>query len=327
MAGVVPTGPSPSSPPTRRTRPLSGHTGALIEGIDLAGPLTPAERHTIVDTLERWKVVAFRDQHLDHAGQIAFARQFGEPTYAHPYEDDPPDGFPEIYTISPERFAAQYRMTGRTADALRARSSYANDWHTDVTAAVNPPAASILRAEVVPEYGGDTQFTNLVAAYEGLSAPVKGFIDGLRAEHRYGAGLARRGLGGSSSVTTTNPLVAQHPVVRVHPTTGERALFVNPGFTTHIVGLQPEESQAILEMLFAQVASDRYTVRLRWEPGTVAFWDNRATAHLGPQDIDHLDVDRVMHRVSLVGEIPVGPDGRESTLVEGQPFTVRPAGT
>ena len=272
-------------------------------------------------------MVVFRDQHLDHAAHMAFARQFGEPTYAHPYEDDPPDGFPEIYTISPERFASQYRMTGRTADALRARSSYANDWHTDVTAAVNPPAASILRAEVVPEYGGDTQFTNLVAAYEGLSAPVKGFIDGLRAEHRYGAGLARRGLGGSSSVTTANPLVAQHPVVRVHPTTGERALFVNPGFTTHIVGLHPEESQAILEMLFSQVASDRYTVRLRWEPGTVAFWDNRATAHLGPQDIDHLDVDRVMHRVSLVGEVPVGPDGRESTLVEGQPFSVRPAGT
>jgi len=325
MTDVLPSNPSSPSPAAGRTRPLSGHTGALIEGIDLSRPLTPTERDTIADALARWKVVFFRDQFLDHARQVAFTRQFGELTYAHPYDDSPPEGFPEIYTVSPERFAAQYGITGDAAKAIRTRYSYSNEWHTDVTAAVNPPAASVLRADVVPEYGGDTQFTNLVSAYEGLSDPVKQFVDGLWAEHRYGADLARKGLR-SNAVTSAHPLVAHHPVVRVHPVTGERTLFVNPGFTSHIVGLHPDESRSILDLLFAQVTSDRYTVRFHWEPGSVAFWDNRATAHRGPQDIDHLDVDRVLHRVTLIGEVPVGPDGRESKLIEGQPFTLLPAG-
>jgi taurine dioxygenase len=97
-------------------------------------------------------------------------------------------------------------------------------------------------------------------------------------------------------------------------------LFVNPGFTYRIVGVKREESRKLLELLFDEVTRAAYTVRFRWEPGSVAFWDNRATAHLGPQDIDHLDVPRTLHRVTLIGEVPVGPDGRESELVEGEPF-------
>lgn len=300
-------------------RPLSGHTGAEIGGVDLTAPLPDAHRLAIADALDRWKVVFFRDQHIGHAEQIAFARQFGDLTYAHPYDDDPPDGFPEIYTVSPERFAQQYGITGEAAQKLRKRYSYTNEWHTDVTPAVNPPAASVLRADVVPEFGGDTTFTNLVAAYEGLSTTLRNFVDSLRAEHRYGAGQARKGIP-RSGVTTANKLVAHHPVVRVHPTTGERALFVNPGFTERILGVAPDESRAILDLLFAQITKASYTVRFRWEPGSVAFWDNRVTAHLGPQDIDHLDVERVLHRVTIIGEVPVGPDGEASELVEGEPF-------
>jgi taurine dioxygenase len=303
-----------------RVHPLSGHIGAEIEGVDLARALTEAEREVITNALHRWKVVFFRDQHLGHAEQIAFARQFGELTYAHPYDDDPPEGFPEIYTVDPVRYAAQYGIEGEAAVRLRKRYSYTNDWHTDVTAAVNPPAGSVLRADVVPEFGGDTTFTNLVAAYENLSEPVQRFVDGLRAEHRYGASQARRGETLGSNVTEKNRLVARHPVVRVHPITGERALFVNPGFTYRIVGVKREESRKLLELLFDEVTRAAYTVRFRWEPGSVAFWDNRATAHLGPQDIDHLDVPRTLHRVTLIGEVPVGPDGRESELVEGEPF-------
>lgn len=301
-------------------RPLSGHTGALITGMDLSRPLTPDQVDTVRGALARWKVVFFRDQDVGHAEHVAFTRQFGELTAAHPYDDDPPDGFPEIYTVSPERFAAQYGHTGEAAATIRRRYSYSNEWHTDVTAAVNPPAGSVLRAEVVPEYGGDTLFTNLVAAYEGLSAPVRQFVDGLWAEHRYGADLARRGLA-QSRIVQANPLVAHHPVVRVHPVTGERGLFVNPGFTSHILDVRPEESTALLAMLFAHLTADTYTVRFHWEPGSVAFWDNRATAHRGPQDIDHLDVARVLHRVTLLGEVPVAPDGRASELIDGQPFT------
>ena len=306
-------------------RPQSGHTGAEIVGVDISRPLAPAERELIAHSLHRWKVVFFRGQHVGHAEQIAFTRQFGELTYAHPYDDDPPEGFPEIYTVSPERFAAQYGIEGEAAKALRKKYSYTNDWHTDVTPAINPPAASVLRADVVPPYGGDTTFTNLVAAYEGLSRPLRRFLDGLRAEHRYGAGLARKGLGSASKVTTERPLIAKHPVVRVHPETGEHALFVNPGFTSRIEGLRHEESEALLELLFAHITKPEYTVRFRWEPGSVAFWDNRVTAHLGPQDIDHLDVDRVLHRVTLIGEEPVGPDGLRSELVAGEPFRTLPA--
>jgi taurine dioxygenase len=310
------------TPPTTTTitvHPASGHTGAEIRGVDLRAPLTAEAHRTIGDALARWKVVFFRGQDLDHAAQIAFTQQFGDLTYAHPYDDSPPEAHPEIFTVSPERFAAQYGFTGEAAAQIRKRYSYTNHWHTDVTAAVNPPAASVLRADEVPDFGGDTTFTNLVAAYEGLSAPIRTLLDGLRAEHRYGASQLRRGIpvGG---VITEKPLVAHHPVVRVHPETGERALFVNDGFTARILGLSPEESDTLLRFLFEHSTKPTYTVRFRWEPGSVAFWDNRATAHLGPQDIDHLDVGRVLHRVTLIGDVPVGTDGASSTLVQGVPF-------
>jgi taurine dioxygenase len=304
-------------------RPLTGNTGAEVDGIDLSRPLTPEQHAAVVDALDRWKVLAFRGQDIDHAEQISFARQFGDLTYAHPYDNDPPEGFPEIFTVSPERFAQQYGITGELAQQIKKRYSYTNEWHTDVTPAINPPAASVLRAEVVPEYGGDTTFTNLVAAYEGLSPTLRSFLDGLRAEHRYGASFARKGQP-VTSVISENQLVSYHPVVRVHPHTGERGLFVNPGFTSRIVGLRHEESEALLALLFAEITRPAYTVRFRWDPGTVLFWDNRVTSHLGPQDLDRLDFERVLHRVTLIGEVPVGTDGVESELVQGTPFEALP---
>jgi len=165
-----------------------------------------------------------------------------------------------------------------------------------------------------------------VAAYEGLSEPVKRFVDTLRAEHRYGAnwsGLPRP-RGGYSERFEQNALVSHHPVVRVHPRTGEKGLFVNPVFTDHILDVSPVESRLILGYLFDEITRPEYTVRFRWEPGSVAFWDNRATSHLGPQDLGHLNVERVLHRVTLIGEVPVGPDGRESDLVEGTHFVSKP---
>ncbi len=129
---------------------------------------------------------------------------------------------------------------------------------------------------------------------------------------------------GGSGVTQKIPLVARYPVIRVHPVTGERGLFVNDGFTARIVGLRLEESRRVLDLLFDHVTKPEYTVRFKWEPGSVAFWDNRVTSHLGPQDIDHLDVARTLHRVTLIGEVPVGVDGRESELIEGVPFEAAP---
>ncbi|WP_329126205.1 TauD/TfdA dioxygenase family protein [Streptomyces sp. NBC_01465] len=305
---------------TASARPASGRTGADISGVDLSKPLSADDFTTIQQALDRWKVVFFREQDLDHASQIDFARQFGELTYAHPHDDAPPADHPEIFTIDPRRYEERYGKGFR--DAVKKRQySYFSGWHTDVTAAVNPPAGSILRAETVPEFGGDTQWTNLVAAYEGLSEPVRAFVDTLRAEHRYGGSEKTDGNSEYAKRINDNLLVAVHPVVRVHPRTGERALFVNPGFTSHIVGVSARESKAVLDLLYGEITRPEYTVRFRWEPGSVAFWDNRATAHLAPRDIEHLDVQRTLHRVTLIGEVPVGPDGTESELVSGKPFT------
>ena len=176
----------------------------------------------------------------------------------------------------------------------------------------DPPAGSILRADVVPGYGGDTTSTNLVAAYEGLSEPVPP----VRRHLVGGAPLRGQLFGTTPSVQGSQRAhreglpCLEPPVVRVHPRTGEHALFVNPGFVDHILDVDPLESRWILDHLFAEITRPEYTVRFRWAPGSVAFWDNRATAHLGPQDLGHVDVERVLHRVTLIGEVPVGPDGR-----------------
>jgi alpha-ketoglutarate-dependent taurine dioxygenase len=312
MTTFAPAGPAPA--PVLDVRPLAGHIGAEIAGVDLATDLDETVVAAIRQTLLTWKVVFFRDQHIGHAEQIAFARRFGRVTPAHPHEDEPPEGFPEILPIDSRRYERRYGQR---------KVSYDTGWHTDVTALVNPPWASILRADTVPAYGGDTQWTNLVAAYEGLPGPLRELADGLRARHSFGGSVSRGSGGTRTARITANPLVALHPVVRVHPETGERALYVSPSFTTFesdIVGLSRPQSRRLLDLFYEEIARPKYTVRFRWEPGSVAFWDNRSTAHLAPSDLDASDHDRVLYRVTLEGDVPVGPDGRPSELVSGEPF-------
>ena len=178
---------SPGTSPRGVTvQPAAGRIGAEISGVDISQPLDSETLAVVQNALDTWKVVFFREQQLDHEAQIAFGRQFGDLTYAHPHDDEPPEGYPEIYTVDPRRFEQRYGLEKKEREAVR-KYSYTSGWHTDVTPAHNPPAGSILRADVVPGYGGDTTFTNLVAAYEGLSEPVRRFVDGLWAEHRYGA--------------------------------------------------------------------------------------------------------------------------------------------
>lgn len=308
-----------SSTDTITVRPVAGHIGADISGVDISQPLDEQTVAAISAALHRYKVIFFRDQELDHASQIAFGRHFGDLTYAHPHDDAPPTEHQEIFTIDPRRNEERYGKDFRKQ--VRRQYSYFSGWHTDVTAAVNPPAGSILRADVVPSIGGDTHWTNLVAAYEGLSDPVKAFVETLRAEHRYGGNRTIEGNNTYAKRVNDNLLVSVHPVVRVHPVTKEKALFVNPGFTSHIVGVSDRESQAILDLLYGEITRPEYTVRFRWETGSVAFWDNRATSHLAPRDLDHLDVERRLHRITLIGDVPVGADGRASESVAGKPFT------
>lgn len=297
--------------------PLSGWTGALIDGVDISAPLSLSDRDVIRAALHKWKVVFFRDQQLDHAAQIAFGAQFGDVTPAHPYEgDSAPAGFPQIHTVSPAAYDRRYGSEYRHKENWNGPN-----WHADVTPLINPPAHSILRAEVVPPYGGDTLFTNVAAVYQGLSPLVRGFIDGLRAEHRFGATLAfERSAEKIGELVRGKPLASIHPVVRVHPETHERVVYVNQFFTKEIVDLSLRESRHVLDLLFEQISRPEYSVRFKWEPGSVAFWDNRATLHLAPRDFEHLDHERVLHRITLVGDIPVGPDGRPSEPLEGQFF-------
>ncbi|MET8649948.1 TauD/TfdA dioxygenase family protein [Nocardia aurea] len=301
-----------STESTITVAPQSGYTGAEISGVDLSEELSDQVIAEIRQALLKWKVVFFRDQTIGHAEQIAFARRFGKVTPAHPYEENPPEGFPEILPIDSRRYGTQYG---------RKRTSYDSSWHTDVTALINPPAFSILRADILPPYGGDTAWTNLVAAYENLPAEVRAFADVLDAEHTF----ENRATQGSAraAVIDGKPLRTFHPVVRVHPETGERALFVSPGFTRKtktVRNLGPRLSSHLLDALWEEATRTEYTVRFRWAPGSVAFWDNRATAHLAIPDAGHLGYDRVLYRVTIEGDVPQGVDARLSESLEGEAF-------
>jgi taurine dioxygenase len=289
-------------------RPMSGHIGAEILGVDLSAPLDDALIAEIRATLLRWKVVFFRDQDIDQARHVAFGQRFGEVTPAHPTLPAMFEDHPEILLLDNERYA---NMNGPTTESR---------WHTDVTFVQNPPMGSILRGVEVPAYGGDTQWTNLVVAYERLSAPIRDMIDGLHAVHHNVLPISRGEMTTElAQVFQSKDIRSVHPVVRVHPETGERALFVNPNFTSHIVELSRHEGRHVLDMLYEQLANPEFTVRFRWQPGSIAFWDNRATAHLVPTDVP-AGAHRSMQRITLAGDTPVGPDGFVSYPLAGEAF-------
>ncbi|MEU6797193.1 TauD/TfdA family dioxygenase [Nonomuraea wenchangensis] len=301
-----------------RVRPVAGHIGAEIDGVDLAAGPDDAAVAAIRRALHRWKVVFFRGQRLDHAGHVALARRFGEPIVLGRRGSASPEGFPEVETTADRlELAGRYGME-REEWLERRRHSHLRGWHCDHGARIDPPAATILRAESVPAYGGDTTWANLAAAYAGLSEPVRRFVDGLRAEHRLGVGYQPRACDDAYlRHLLSHQIATLHPLVRVHPETGERVLFVNGYYLERVAEVSRLESGPLLELLLGQATRPEYTVRFRWEPGDVAFWDNRASMHLAPSDTGHLAQPRVMHRVMLHGEVPVGPDGRPSEPIAG----------
>ncbi|MEU4514921.1 TauD/TfdA family dioxygenase [Nonomuraea wenchangensis] len=303
-----------------RVRPVAGHIGAEIDGVDLAAGPDDAAVAAIRRALHRWKVVFFRGQRLDHAGHVALARRFGEPIVLARRGSASPEGFPEVETTADRlELAGRYGMD-REEWLERRRHSHLRGWHCDHGARIDPPAATILRAETVPAYGGDTTWANLAAAYAGLSEPVRRFVDGLRAEHRLGVGYQPRADDDAYlRHLLSHQIATLHPLVRVHPETGERVLFVNGYYLERVAEVSRLESGPLLELLLGQATRPEYTVRFRWEPGDVAFWDNRATMHLAPSDTGHLAQPRVMHRVMLHGEVPVGADGRHSEPIVGPP--------
>jgi taurine dioxygenase len=291
--------------------PLTLHIGAEIRGVDLAKPLRPAQLDEVRRAFLKWKVIFFRGQSLDHAQHVALARQFGEPTIGHAVFGHV-EGYPEIYSVAKNRTANENR------EAMMVTPW--SGWHTDITAAVNPPCASILRGVTIPPFGGDTFWTNLAAAYTGLSETMRRFVDGLRAIHKFVPRESAKPGSEYNERIKRRALASEHPLVTVHAETGERVLFVSPSFLKSVVGLSPRESQKILEMLWEHVTRPEYTVRFKWNEGDIAFWDNRSTAHLAPTDIFQSDFDRQLYRITLVGQPLVGIDGESSRAIEGQPI-------
>ncbi len=267
--------------------PVTPALGAEVTGIDLSAPLGDGLRDEVLRALDTHLVLFFRGQHITAQEQLAFATRFGEISIA-PF--GPKDAANPDITVLDQR-----SPKGEGADS----------WHADNTFMPEPPFASILRGEIIPPLGGDTCWANTYLAYEGLSAPVREMIDGLHAVHDLTKMLSRAIEIGKSDADLHEmqdrwpPM--RHPVVRTNPMTGRKALFVNRNWTTRIEGLGERESDALLNLLCDQMSVPDYQVRLRWQPGTVAFWDNRWVQHYAvPDYVDR----RVMCRVTLAGERP-----------------------
>lgn len=279
--------------------PLTGSIGAIVHGVDLAASHSDSDIAAVRSALLAYRVIFFRDQKLTPTQQVTFARRFGTLTPAHPLVGGLDDDHPEVLQLD----SADYPLgVGRRGQS----TSYNDRWHTDVTFSATPPAATLLAAKILPPRGGDTLWCDLVGAYASLSDPIRGLIDQLTAMHDASATFTRfrAELDRDQKLTQLEPV--RHPVVRVHPETGERGLFVNDTFTREIERLLPAESDALLRLLNQHAVQPEHVVRWRWREGDVAFWDNRSTAHYATADYTER---RVMHRVTIAGDRPVGIDG------------------
>jgi len=286
---------------------LGSRIGARVDGMRLGGDVAPAAVEKIRQALLTHKVIFFRHQHhLDDEQQLAFAGLLGTPI-----------GHPAAAVLAAENAPVITPIDSEYGKATR--------WHTDVTFVANYPAASILRAVTLPRYGGSTLWASTAAAYDDLPDPLKCLVENLWALHtnRYDYVTPES----VESMTDAQRAFRQafekpdfrteHPVVRVHPETGERTLLLGD-FVRSFVGLDSYESTVLLELLHRRITMPENTIRWDWEPGDVAMWDNRATQHRAIDDYDGQY--RLMHRVTLMGDVPVGVHGERSRVISGAPL-------
>lgn len=273
-----------------KTQPLTPAIGAVVEGIDLAAPLTDSQIDAIGRALGDRLVLFFEDQSFTPVQQRDFAGRFGR-LYTHPFYPGC-EGAPEVMILA--------------HDATHRANS--DRWHNDVTYLATPPMAAVLYAEEIPELGGDTLWANMYLAYETLSEPLKQLVAGLRAEHSFAKNFSPERFSALKMEDRRDRMYADHPpvshpVARTNPATGRKALFVNQDFTSHIEGVSARESDALLRLLFDHMAQPEFQVRWRWSARTVAMWDNRWTQHCALAD--YYPARRRMRRATVLGERPI----------------------
>ncbi|WP_407286510.1 TauD/TfdA dioxygenase family protein [Streptomyces sp. BP-8] len=264
--------------------PQAATIGAEIHGLDLSRPLSEALRTELNRALLEWKVLFFRGQHLSSAAQREFAANWGE------LETNP--------LLAQGDSKDVVRFDKAAAGAL----TFENVWHTDVTFRERPALGAVLQLREVPPAGGDTMWADMAAAYDNLPSKIRTRINFARAVHDYLPGFARFYSEAQLAPFQAEFPPVEHPVVRRHPETGRRMLFVNASFTTRIVGLAEAESDRLLRMLFQQAHVPEFQVRWRWRAGDIAFWDNRATQHYAVNDYGAHR--RLAERVAIAGDRP-----------------------
>lgn len=275
--------PAPQPTPTLEIERLAGALGAEVRGVDLSRPLDAATQQALHDAWMEHLVLFFRDQAITVDEHKAFARNFGE-LHVHPVLQQMADqGHPEIVVLE--------------SDA--SRPIVADRWHSDVTFEKCPPLGSILRAVAVPATGGDTMWASMYAAWEGLSETMQRLLSGLTAFHD-GGGFSQIAKDEAQRRDLASRQTAVHPVVRTHPVTGRKGLFVNSVFTKGIVGMKPAESRALLGLLYEHIATPDFSCRFRWRKNSIAMWDNRCTQHRVVADA--LPEYRRMERATLTGD-------------------------
>lgn len=269
--------------------PIKPAIGAIVEGVDLNN-LTEQTHEQIRQALLTHQVLFFRKQNLNSQSQVALAKGFGN-LHIHPV-------FPTVEGV-PEVIVLDSHQTDLRDNEL---------WHTDVTFSKTPPLGCVLRAVKIPPTGGDTLWGSLTAAFESLDDNLKNKLRGLTATHDIRLSFPKERFGVSAeddaklnAAIAKNPPLS-HPVVRTHPDTGKEGLFVTEGFTSHIDGLDEQESRELLDYLFAHSVSDEFTVRWQWSEGDVVIWDNRCTQHKAL--FDYGDAHRIMHRATVNGDEP-----------------------
>jgi alpha-ketoglutarate-dependent taurine dioxygenase len=291
----------PTTPTVHR---LGGRIGARVDDLRLSGDLDRAELATLRGAILEHKVVFLRGQHhLDDVQHRAFAELLGPLTTAHPTVNT---GSEHVLSLTANRGMA------------------ANSWHTDVTFVDAPPAFSVLRGHTIPDYGGNTIWANTAAAYAALPDALRALVDSLWAVHSNQYDYAEHSEDGvvnedaDEAFTRTDfrstTFEAEHPVVRVHPETGERALVLGH-FVTKFTGLNHHESSVLFNLLQSRVTRPENTIRWTWQEGDVAIWDNRATQHYAVADFGNQR--REVRRITVAGDVPVSVDGRRSLLLKG----------